>query len=152
MELHEFHILGGDARRQGHADAAAGVDERVGRFRIGPAVAAGGKDAIARGEAFQPAAAEVVGDHAVALAVGDHQPRDRTLIVDGDAAAHRLLVERVQQHVPGAVGGVAGARKGGAAEGPLGNRAVGKAAEGNAPVLHFIDHFGGQGDIRGTAP
>ena len=59
-----------------------------------------------------------------------------------------LLVERLQNHVAGAVGGKAGAAHGAfaevagvAAEGALVNLAFGRAVEGQAHVLQVVDHL-----------
>ena len=94
-----------------------------------------------RGETLEPPLLEIVGDQPVAAAVCHGQPRHRPLVVDLDAAADELLVERVQQHVSGAVGGVAGPREAGAAERTLGDGAFGEAAEGRPPALELADHL-----------
>ncbi len=141
MELHELQVLDGNARRQRHADAAAGVDQGVGRIAIGPAVSARGEDAEPGGETLESPLLEVVGDQSVAAAVGHGDPRDGPLVVDLDPAPHELLVEGVQEDVPGPVGGVAGPREAGAAEGALGDRAVVEAAERRAPAFELVDHL-----------
>ena len=48
MELDELQVLDRHAGHQGRADAAAGVDQGVGRVAVDPAVAAGGEDAEPR--------------------------------------------------------------------------------------------------------
>ena len=141
MELDELQVLDGNARRQGHADAAAGVDQGVGRIAIDAAVSARGEDAEPGGKALEPALLEVVGDQSVAAAVGHGEPGDGPLVVDLDPAADELLVEGVQEDVAGAVGGVAGPREAAAAEGALGDGAVGEAAERRAPAFELADHL-----------
>ena len=78
------------------------------------------------------------------------QVQQKVLVVEIDLPLDALLVERLQDHVAGAVGAIAGAAHGGlaalarvAAEGALGDPAVGRAAEGQPPVLQFVDRFDG---------
>ena len=141
MELNELQVLDRNARRQRHADAAAGVDQGVGRIAIDPAVSARGEHAELGGEGLETPLLEVVSDQSVAAAVGHGDPRDGPLVVDLDPAANELLVEGVQQDVPGPVGGVAGPREAGAAEGALGDGAVVEAAERRSPAFELVDHL-----------
>ncbi len=70
-----------------------------------------------------------------ARVVAQREARQEPLLVDLDAALEALLVERVQDDEARDVGRVGGARIAGAAERPLGDRAVVVAAEGTAHVL-----------------
>ena len=67
-------------------------------------------------------------------------------VVEVDVVLDALLVERLQDHVPGAVGGVTGPAHGRLAElarmpteGPLRDLSIRRAAEGQAPVLELVD-------------
>ena len=95
------------------------------------------------------------GDDAAALAVvGEEQVEQVVLVEEVDVVLDALLVERLDDHVAGAVGGVAGAPDrafaevaGVAAEAALVDPAVGRAVEGQAHVLeleHRVDRFAGQ--------
>ncbi len=78
----------------------------------------------------------------------NQQVQQKKLVKEIDLLLDALLVEGLQDHVPRAVGTVTGAAHGGlaalagvAAEGPLGNSSVGRAAEGQAPMLQLVDRF-----------
>ena len=73
-----------------------------------------------------------------ALAVG-HQVEREPLLVHRDPALDQLLVQHVQQHVAGDVGGVTGARRAAGAERALGDAAVLGAREDGAHVLELVD-------------
>ena len=94
-------------------------------------------------KASKPPLHHVVGHHAAAGAVLDHEVGDEPLHVHGDLVLVGLLHAGVQQVVPGLVGAVAGAGEAGPAEGPLSDAPVLEAAEGAAPVVHLVDDVGG---------
>jgi hypothetical protein len=89
---------------------------------------------------------ELVRDHAAAGAVDHDQVEHVELVEERDLVLDRLLVERLQDHVAGAVGRVAGALDGAlaelarvAAELALGDLALRRAAERQAHVLELVD-------------
>jgi hypothetical protein len=101
-------------------------------------------------EAMQLALGHVQGDDAAADPVVHHQIDGEILHEEGRGVAHRLLVERVQHRVPGAVGRRAGALRGAlaevrghAAEGPLVDAPLLGARERHAVVLE-LDHRRGR--------
>src|SRR5208283_393077 len=53
------------------------------------------------------------------------------------------FIKSVQKRMAGNIGGIAGARKSAAAERALSDGAVGKCAEGTAPMFHLINNFRG---------
>ena len=78
----------------------------------------------------------------MADAVADDQVERVPLAVDLDAAAQQLLEEDGEHGVAGAVGGVAGARRGVPAEAALGDAALFVARERAAHVLELEDVLG----------
>ena len=98
-------------------------------------------------EEVQRAVVEVPGEHAAARAfLVHHQIEGQILDEERRLVAQRLLVERVQDGVAGAVGGGAGAVRlllavveGHAAEGALVDLAVGRARERHAVMLELDD-------------
>ncbi len=139
MELDELHVHQRDARavRDGHAVAGRGITVR--RLGVDAAEAAGGKDRRLGGDQFQLARAHVVRRHAGADAVFDGQRRGKVLFVDLDPETFELLPQGVQDDQARHVGGVARARRAGAAEGPLRDASVGQAREDAAAVLEPDD-------------
>ena len=84
--------------------------------------------------------------HAARLPVVDQQVEHHVLVEEADLVLDRLLIHRLQDHVPGAVGGVARAAHRPlaevarvAAEAALIDLAVLGAVEGQAPVLQVVD-------------
>jgi hypothetical protein len=97
-------------------------------------------------EDVQVAGGDLVGDHADTAAVGDDQVDHLELVEELDAVLDAVLVERLQDHVARAVGRVAGAADRAlpevvrvAAEGALGDLAVGRAREREPHVLELDD-------------
>ena len=113
VELPELHVLERQPGARHHAEAVAGVDERVGRRPVDPPGAAGGQQGRFRLEDAQLAGLHLQRHDADARAVlriadqVERHPLDEELGV----GAHVLLVERVQHGVAGAVGGGAGAHR-----------------------------------------
>ena len=139
MELDELHVFHRDASRVCHADAAAVVDQGVGRVEVNPAVAACCKKGRLRHDGDNFTFDLVDKDHAVAGAFLLRQPDGYVFVIDLDATRYRPLVKRVEEHVACQVCREAGPREACAAERALGYRAVREAAEGAAPMLHLID-------------
>ena len=86
--------------------------------------------------------------HAAADAVSHEQVEQEVLVEERDAVLDALLVERLEDAVAGVVGGVTGALDGGLAEvagvpaePALGDPAVGRAVERQAPVLEAVDRL-----------
>ena len=110
MELEELHVLQRDAAPERDREAVA-------RERVGvrgdpehPAVAAGREQDRLRAEHVELTGRELVGDDAGGAAVvGAQQVQAVELVEEPDVALHALLVEGLQDHVPGAVRRVAGA-------------------------------------------
>ncbi len=147
VELHHLHVLQrhADARRQRHAVAGADVRRRAGL--VGPPVAAGGEHHGAGEETMQAALDHVIGDHADdAPGVVRHEVDGEELDEELRLVLQRLLVQRVQHGVTGAVSGGAGALRRRlvvrlvlAAERALINLAVLGARERHAGVFE-LDH------------
>ena len=135
VELHELEVHERQTGAKGDRGAVAGTVDRVRRALVDAARRTGGEDHGLCAELVQTAVADVDGDHAGGAIVVHRQARQEPLFVDLDAALEALLVERVQNDEARDVGRVGGARVAGAAERPLGDRAVLVAAEGAAHVL-----------------
>ena len=110
--------------------------------------AAGGEEHRLRVEDVEVAAGEAHRDHAAADAVAHEQVEQEVLVEERHAVLDALLVERLEDAVPGVVGGVAGALDGGLAEvarvpaePPLRDPAVGRAVERQAPVLEPVNRL-----------
>ncbi len=87
-------------------------------------------------EDVQLAGGDLIGDDAAYGIAGAQQLDDVELVEEVDPVFDALLVERLQDHVAGAVSGVAGAHDrlagvvvGVAPEAPLGDAAVGQTVE-----------------------
>ena len=144
MELHELHVLQRQPgpQRHRHAVAGAGVRVRGRRGRAGRRRRSPGSTAFAP-IVFRPPLTRSQADHALAAPVLDDELPGEVLLVDrGSSSLHQLLVEHLDQHVAGDVGGVDGARRAGGAERALGDPAVLVAREDAAPVLELVDVAG----------
>ena len=131
--------LSATPRPERHRHAVAGTGVGVRRDAEDPARTAGREHHRPARDRRQAPAQQIPGDHAhAAAAVLDELPGEE-LLVDGDAALDQLLVEDLDQHVPGDVRGEDGARRPGGAERPLGELAVLAAREHRAPVLELVD-------------
>ena len=131
---------------QHHGVAVAGAGVRRGAGEIGAAVAAGGEDRRVRAEAVQRAFGQIEGHDAAAHAVLHDQIDREVLDEERRRVPDRLLIERVQHRVAGAVGRRAGAlrdalavMRGHAAEGALIDAAALGARERHAVVLELDD-------------
>ena len=112
MELHELHVLARQAGAQHHAVAVAGADMRRGAGEIGAAVAAGRQHHELRAEPVDAAVLQAPGGDAAAHALIVHDQVEREVFDEElDVVLQALLIQRVQDRVPGAVGGGAGAAR-----------------------------------------
>ena len=146
MELHELHVLQRQAGTQHHGITVAGARVRRGAGEVGTTVAAGGEDRHVRAETVQRPLGEVERQHAAAHAVLHDEVDREVLDEEGGGVADRLLVERVQHRMPGAVGRRAGALRdalavvgGHTAEGALVDAASVGARERHAVMLQLDD-------------
>jgi hypothetical protein len=150
VELVELHVLQRQALAQDDAHAVAGQGVRVRRGLPDLAEAAGREDDRLGTEDVDLAGGELVGDHAgrdrAVLGLVQEQVEDVELVVELDILLDAVLVERLQDHVAGAVGGVAGAADRGlavvtgvAAEATLVDAPFGRAVEGQAHLLEVED-------------
>ena len=85
---------------------------------------------------------KIPGDHALAATVVDDELPREELLVRRDVALHHLLVEHVDEDVPGDVGRVRRARLARGAERALGDAPVSRPREDCAPVLELVDVVG----------
>ncbi len=145
VELHELHVLQRQPGAERHRHAVAGAGVGVRRRPEDPADAAGGEDHRLAGQELDAAVHQIPRDDARAAATVDHEPEGEELLVDDHALGHpllQLLVEHLDQDVPGDVGRVDGARRAGRAERSLVEPTVGVAREHAAPVLELVDVAG----------
>ena len=136
MELHELHVLERQTGAERHRHPVAGAGVGVRRRPEDTTGAAGCKHDGLAGERLQAA------DDALAAVVVDHELPGEELVVDLDVPLHDLLVEHLDQHVAGDVGGVDRPRRAGCAERTLRKLAVVAAREERAPVLELDDVAG----------
>ena len=108
MELNEFHVLKRQPGAQCHASPVSGTGVRRCAREPRSAVAAGGENHLMRAEAVQSAVRHVQRDHAAAFAVFHDQVERKVLDEKTRLVLQRLLIQRVQHSVPGAVGRGAG--------------------------------------------
>ena len=146
MELDELHVLQRQAGAQRHGAAVAGAGVGRGGRRIDAAVAAGRQHHLVGAEAMDRAVVEVPRHDAAADALVHDQVEREILDEELGVVAQRLLVERVQDGVAGAVGRRAGALgdalavfRGHAAERALVDLALGRARERHAEMLELDD-------------
>ncbi len=171
VELEELHVLQRDAAPVGQRDAVPGERVGVGGRLEDLAGTARGEDDRLGLEQVDLAGGQLVGDDPrdVHLLAGDHvrggevvvhqQVQDVELVVELDVLLDAVLVERLQDHVPGAVGGVAGPADRGVtvvagvpAEPALVDLALGRAVERQAHLLQVEDRVDGLlgHDLRGV--
>ncbi len=148
MELHELHVLHGNAGTHGQAATVAGAGVRRGGAEVGAAVSAGRQHHALGAEQVQRAIGHVQRQHAAAgpFFIEDQVQRE---VLDHEARVvlQRLLVQGVQHGVTGTVGRRAGALRrralavlgGHAAERALVDLALFGAAEGHAVVFQLDD-------------
>ena len=152
VELHELHVLARQAGAQHHGVAVAGAGMRRGAGQEGAPVAAGGQHHGLRPEAVDGAVFQVPGDHPAAGAFLVHdQVEGEVFDEELHVVLQRLLIQRVQDGVAGAVGGGAGAHRRRlavilhvAAERALVDAAVLGAAERHAVVFQLVNRRDGR--------
>ena len=133
VELHELHVLQRQPEPERHRGAVAGARVGVRRRAVDAALAAGGEHDRLAAERLQAAVQEVPADDALAAAVVLDELPGEELLVDLDVALDELLVEHLDQHVAGDVGGEHRARRAGGAERALRELAVGAPARRTRP-------------------
>ena len=151
VELEELHVLQRQALAPDDPDAVAGQGVRVGGRLVDLPESAGREDDGLGLEDVQVAGGQLVGDDAGdlrAAVVGLHRDEIEhvELVEEVDAELDAVLEQRLQDHVTGAVGGVARAAHrrlavvgGVAAEPALVDLALGRAVERQAHVLEVDD-------------
>src|SRR5579863_2940539 len=148
MKLEELHVLERNAgpQRDRHAVAGQGVSIRGDAVEL-PAAARREYDRL--GVKRMNLAGREAQRHNARRAPALHQQVEQMkLVVEVDVVLDALLIERLQDHVAGAVSGVARAAYRGlaeflgvAAEGALGDLALRSAAERQTPVLEVVDRL-----------
>ena len=110
MELIELHVHQGDAAPVGDGDAVARAGQRVRGDLEDPTEPAGGDQDGLGVERVDLAGLDVHGDDSAAAAiVGEEDVEQVMLVEEVDFVLDPLLVEGLDDHVAGAVGGIAGA-------------------------------------------
>jgi hypothetical protein len=135
--LDHLHVHQRGADPVGHGDPVPGADQGIRRGVVDLPVAARGEDHGLRGEQLHGAVSDVARDHPrdAAIVVLD-QRRGEPLLVAGDLLVlHELLVEHVQNRLPGDVGDVVRPGCGRPAERPLAEPAPLVAVEGDTEVF-----------------
>ena len=157
MELVELHVLQRKSLAEHDAQAVAGQGVRVGGGLVHPARAAGGEHDRLGVEDVDVAGGELVGDDPggdrTGLGLGDRDVECVELVEELDVVLDAVLVQRLQDHVAGAVGGVTRPAHGRLAvvagvpaEAALVDAALGGAVERHAHLLeveHRVDGFAG---------
>ena len=159
VELVELHVLQRQALAIDDAHAVTGEGVRVGRHLEDLAEAAGGEQHRLGLEDMDRAGGQLVGDDAaggplgcaiVLRHIGEQQVEHVELVVELDVAGHALLVERLQDHVTGTVGGEARAAYSGlavvagmAAEAPLIDPSLRGAVERQTHLFEIEDGVDG---------
>ena len=154
MELVELHILQGQAPPVGNGHAVTGQGVSVGCGLPHLAVSAGGEDDRLGVENVNLTGGEFVGDHTggllASLILNEEQVENVELVVKLDTLLDAVLVEGLQDHVAGAISGVAGAAYGGLAvvagvpaKATLVDAAFRRAIEGQPHLLQVDDGIDG---------
>ena len=155
MELVEFHVLQGKSLAEDDAQAVTGQGVGIGGGFEHPPGSAGRQHDRLGVEDVNIAGGEFVGHHPggdrAPRGLGQHQVEGVELVEELDVVLDAVLVQRLQDHVAGAVGGVAGpAHRGLAvvagvpAEAALVDPALRGAVERHAHLLeiqHRVDGF-----------
>ena len=139
VELNELHVLERESSVEEHPETVPCVRRRVGRDLEGSPVPARGEDDGLGAEGLDPAGLHVQGRHARTGPVHQSDGKREPLIVEGHLLPETLLVQRVQERVPGPVGRVARSRLAVPAKWSLRDLALRRAAEGDTHVLQLVD-------------
>ena len=150
VKLEKLQVLQGHAAPQGDGRPIPGQGMGIGRDLEHAAHTPGGKEDRLGAEGVDLAGEDLIGYHATGGSILDQQVEDVVLVKELHVVAHTLLVERLEDHVAGVVGRIAGAAHrslakvvGVAAKGPLGDPAVRGAVEGQPPVLQLVYRLDG---------
>jgi hypothetical protein len=146
VELKELHVLERDAPPVAHRHAVAGERVGVGGDLEDLPVPPGCEQHRLRPEHVDLAGGELVGDDTAGSPVHHDQVDHVELVEEPDVPLDALLVQRLQDHVPGAIRRVAGPADRGltvvpgvAAEAALVDPAVRRPVEREPPVLQLDD-------------
>ena len=142
MELHELHVLERQPEPQRHRGAVAGARVGIRRRPVDAPLPAGREHDGLAADRPEPAVQQIPADDALAAPVVLDELPGEVLLVDGDVALDELLVEHLDQHVAGDVGGEHRARRACCAERPLSELAVVAPREDGTPVLELVDVAG----------
>ncbi len=151
MELEHLHVLEGDAASPHHGGSVARERVGVGGDAEHPPVAARGEHHRLGTEDVELSGRELEGDDAHGDAgVVPQQIQAVELVEESDVAFDALLVERLQDHVPGPVCRVARSLDrrlavvaGMSSEPPLVDPPVRRPVEGETPALQLVDRLDG---------
>jgi len=155
MELVKFHVLQRQSLAEHDAETVAGESVRIGGGLEHAAGSTGGDHDGLGVEDVDVPGGEFVGDHTggdrPGRGLGEHQVQHVELVEELHVVLDAVLVEGLQDHVAGAVGGVAGAAHwrlamvaGVAAKATLVDAALGGAVERHPHLLqveHRVDGF-----------
>ena len=146
MELVEFHILQRQAAPQRQGGAIARQAMGVAREGPHPSPTAGGEERRFSVENMPGAAAQLERHAAADRRAIHRQIHDVEFVEESDFLLDALLIKRLQDHMPGAISGMAGASNRAfakvarmAAEAALADPAGRGAVEGQAHVLQLDD-------------
>ncbi len=150
VKLVKLHVLQRKSLAEHDAHAVSGQGVRVGGGLVHPAGAAGGEHDRLGVEDVDVAGGQFVGHHSgghrAGRGLGERQVQCVELVEELHVVLDAVLVERLQDHVTGAVGGVAGAAHRGLAvvagvpaEAALVDAALGGAVERHAHLLQ-VEH------------
>ena len=150
MELDELHVLQRQSRAQHHGVAIPGARMSGSAGEVRTAVAARGENAHVRAEAMQLAFRQIERDDTATGAVLHDEVDHEVFDEEGRTVADRLLIQRMQHRMPGAIRRGAGALRDAlakvrrhATEGTLVDAPLGGARKRQAIVLKFDDCGGG---------
>ena len=158
VELVELHVLERKPLAVEDGLQVPGEGVGVGGHLVDAAKAPRGDDDGLGLEEVQFSRGQLVGHQTLGHPVLNDDIGDVELVVEGDVVLHALLVKGLEDHVPGAVGGVGRPVHRGlapvlgvAAKSALGDLAVGEPVKGKAHVLQLqdrLDHLLGE-DLGG---
>jgi len=150
MKLKKLHVLQGNAAPQQNGLAVPGVGVGIGSDTEHAARAAVGEENRLGFEEQEFSGRQVIGRHACAAAVFQENIQNLDLVMEVHLILDALLVERLEDHVSGPIGGIAGPTHrrltevtGVSPEPALVDPALRRTAERQAAVLEVIDRLNG---------